>query len=119
MERSITSCFWPLPLAVPTKVRSSERRKRSRPSWTAAVGGCFQFVTRWAVEPQDLLREMRRLKPAVVHFSVPRNESEITCRPDCEQRSGIFFQGSDGRPQLISTQALEQTFGAAGSSVKL
>jgi hypothetical protein len=30
---------------------------------------CFQFETRWAVEPLDLLRELRRLKPTVVHFS--------------------------------------------------
>src|SRR5438046_9680876 len=29
----------------------------------------FDFVTRWAVEPLDLLRELRELKPTVVHFS--------------------------------------------------
>ena len=29
----------------------------------------FEFETRWAVEPLDLLRELRRLKPTVVHFS--------------------------------------------------
>src|SRR5215213_6838065 len=29
----------------------------------------FELVTRWAAEPLDLLRELRRLKPAVVHFS--------------------------------------------------
>jgi hypothetical protein len=26
-------------------------------------------VTRWAAEPLDLLRELRKLKPTVVHFS--------------------------------------------------
>ena len=31
----------------------------------------------------------------------------------------MFFQGPDGRPQLVSTAALEETFGAAGGSVKL
>jgi hypothetical protein len=30
-----------------------------------------------------------------------------------------FFQGADGRAQLVSAAALQQTFGAAGSSVKL
>jgi DNA repair photolyase len=30
----------------------------------------FELVTRWAVRPMDLLRELRRLKPTVVHFSV-------------------------------------------------
>jgi len=29
------------------------------------------------------------------------------------------FQGSDGRPQLVSTTALKETFEAAGASVKL
>src|SRR5207344_1152278 len=28
----------------------------------------FEFVTRWAIEPLDLLRELRELKPTVVHF---------------------------------------------------
>src|SRR5262245_36953384 len=29
----------------------------------------FEFVTRWAVQPLDLLHHLRKLKPAVVHFS--------------------------------------------------
>jgi len=29
----------------------------------------FDFVTRWAVQPLDLIREMRKLKPTIVHFS--------------------------------------------------
>src|SRR5213078_1359135 len=29
----------------------------------------FELVTRWAVRPLDLLRELRKIKPAVVHFS--------------------------------------------------
>ena len=34
-------------------------------------GHCDQFelVMRWAAEPLDLLRELRKLKPTVVHFS--------------------------------------------------
>src|SRR5215471_12411219 len=29
----------------------------------------IEFVTRWAAEPLDLLRELRRLRPTVVHFA--------------------------------------------------
>src|SRR3954452_9612930 len=29
----------------------------------------FDFVNRWAAEPLDLLRELRELKPTIVHFS--------------------------------------------------
>lgn len=73
----------------------------------------FELETRWAVEPLDLLRELRKLKPTVVHFSGRGS-------PDGgASHHGLFFQGAGGQPQLVSTQALEDTFGAAGSSVKL
>jgi serine/threonine protein kinase/tetratricopeptide (TPR) repeat protein len=95
----------------------------------------FEFVTRWAVQPLDLIRELRKLKPTVVHFSGlgrtgrqqdPGPQQDIvvglggaggagnTVRP-----SGLFFQGPDGRPQLVTAAALRETFGAAGTSVKL
>jgi hypothetical protein len=97
----------------------------------------FELVTRWAAEPLDLLRELRKLKPTVVHFSghggsgAPR--SPRPPRPDAAPRReiddgsggaggaghGLFFQGPDGGPQRVSTGALEQAFGAAGSSVRL
>ena len=93
----------------------------------------FELVTRWAAAPLDLLRELRRLKPTVVHFS-GRGAPNIAGEPqpdpapchatsdpghDDPPRHGLFFQGSDGRPQLVSTEAIAQTFGAAGSSVRL
>jgi len=99
----------------------------------------FELVTRWAAEPLDLLRELRRLKPTVVHFSghgasgagaghrvaqraelAPRRDhgGEAGLR-DGEPGHGLFFQGAGGRPQLVSTEALEETFGAAGASVRL
>ncbi len=97
----------------------------------------FELVTRWAVEPLDLLRELRKLKPTVVHFSghggqrghgeqrpgmAPAPRRDIIGDPDVvgsEQPHGLFFQGTDGRAQFVSAQAIEETFGAAGSSVKL
>jgi hypothetical protein len=71
----------------------------------------FELVTRWAAEPLDLLRELRKLKPTVIHFSGYGAPDKL--------RHGLFFQGFDGRPQLVSTAALEETLGAAGASVKL
>jgi hypothetical protein len=95
----------------------------------------FELVTRWAAEPNDLLRELRRLKPTVVHFSGHGGSDAVGAhrpgpepRPDVvgehghndgESRHGLFFHGSDGRPRLVSTEAIKDTFGAAGSSVKL
>jgi len=82
---------------------------------------CFELVTRWAAEPLDLLRELRKLKPTVVHFS-GHGVSGAAGEPGHDgdgPRHGLFFQGPDGRPQVVSTEALEQTFGAVGASVKL
>ncbi len=78
----------------------------------------FEFVTRWAAEPIDLLRELRKLKPTVLHFS-GHGASEAAGQNGDEPRHGLFFQGPDGRTQPVSTEALEETFGAAGASVKL
>jgi hypothetical protein len=93
----------------------------------------FELVTRWAAEPLDLLRELRKLRPTVVHFSgrgghlvpsghhaggTPAREVVGEGHRDREEpRDGLFFQGPDGQARWVSPQALQQTFGAAGSSV--
>ena len=58
----------------------------------------FEFVTRWVAEPLDLIRQLRKLKPAVVHFS---------------------GHGENIGDRVVSTMALAETFCAAGSSVRL
>jgi hypothetical protein len=95
----------------------------------------FELVTRWATEPLDLLRELRKLKPTVVHFSghgaqdvggvhpfSPEPSRDVASgagNNDEEPRYGLFFQGPDNHPQFVSTAALENTFSAAGASVKV
>ncbi len=95
---------------------------------------CFELETRWAAEPLDLLRELRKLKPTVVHFSGHGGQDQAgTPRPlsshrdvvgadgsaVAEPQHGLFFHGPDGCAQLVSAQALEDTFGAVGASVQL
>jgi hypothetical protein len=77
----------------------------------------FAFVTRWATEPLDLLRALRKLKPTVVHFSGHIGGAGGAAA--LAEHRGLLFQGADGRPQLVSTVALQEAFGAAGASVKL
>jgi hypothetical protein len=60
-----------------------------------------------ARSPARLLRELRKLRPTVVHVSGHGDED------------GLCFQAASGGAQLVSTDALEATFGAAGASVKL
>ncbi len=91
----------------------------------------FELVTRWAVQPLDMLQELRKLKPTIVHFS-GHGGPGTPQRGDSVQRDvvaaqddggwpteGLIFQDADGRPQLVSTAALARVFGAAGGSVKL
>jgi CHAT domain len=98
--------------------------------------GCrdqFEFVTRWAVEPMDLLRELRKLRPTVVHFSGHGQIGPAAAPSDGNRRrdikggvgpahsgsGGLYFQAADGDAQLVSSAAIEQTFGAAGASVRV
>jgi CHAT domain len=84
----------------------------------------FELETRWAAEPLDLLRELRKLKPTIVHFS-GHGGGEHDHRPgeephrDGGEARGLFFQGPDGRAQVVTTEAFTETFGAAGASVRL
>ena len=82
----------------------------------------FELVTRWAARPLDVLRELRKLKPTVVHFRGHGCHSEFKRRRLGDELGyldgGLFFQGPDGL-QLVSMEALAQTFDAAGASVRL
>ena len=77
--------------------------------------GCrehFLFETRWAVQPLDLLHELRKLKPTIVHFSgQSANPGNLS--------HGIHLQGADGQSWAISSSAIKETFSAAGSSARV
>lgn len=89
----------------------------------SSQGHKFELVTRWAVQPKDLLNELRRLKPTVVHFSghgrrhVPGAADEGVT--DAENTSGLLFEGADNLPQFVSAAVLQEMFGAAGAAVRL
>jgi formylglycine-generating enzyme required for sulfatase activity len=67
----------------------------------------FDFATRWALEPMDLLRDLRKLKPTVVHYSGHGT------------RDGLLLHAVDGRAQVVPTVAIAQTIDAIGKPVKL
>src|SRR5262245_50400747 len=67
----------------------------------------FELVSRWAHQPLDRLRELRTLRPTVVHFSGHGG------------RAGLFLRGRNGHAREVLPQALADVFGAAGASVKL
>jgi hypothetical protein len=94
----------------------------------------FDFITRWAVEPLDLLRELRRLRPTIVHFSGHGESTTMTQRPrefiqrdiinnidtvESKAGTGLVFQTPNGTPHLASTCGIQQAFQKAGKSVKV
>ena len=76
----------------------------------------FDLVTRWAAEPLDVLRELRSLRPTVVHFC-GRSASVTDGNGDADR--GLLFQRSDGGAQSVSVAALNEAFDATGASVRL
>jgi CHAT domain len=92
----------------------------------------FELATRWAARPMDMLRELRRLKPTVVHFSghggprslrTPRLAGErhvfLASAPSGDELHGLYFHDAAGGMQIVSTEAIAQMFAVAGASVKL
>jgi hypothetical protein len=90
----------------------------------------FEICTRWAIRPLDLLRELRRARPVIVHFcghgsngvvrepwSGPLSRDPPDIPGDGEH--GLYFSGPDGHAQLVPASVLQETFGAVGSSVKV
>jgi hypothetical protein len=91
----------------------------------------FDFVTRWAAEPLDLLRELRELKPTIVHFSghgarQVATADRVECRdvvgntaPSGGGPTGVVFDGANGGSKVVTPEAFAQTLDAAGASVRL
>jgi hypothetical protein len=94
-------------------------------------GDCFELVTRWAAQPHDLLRALRKLRPTIVHFSghggntmagqAPGTRNVVpaaNAQGGAPQR-GVFFQDGNRRPVFVSAEALQSTFSAVGAPVRL
>jgi hypothetical protein len=91
----------------------------------------FDFVTWWAAEPLDLLRELRELKPAVVHFSGHGSGGSAGTANAAEGRdigapaapggapSGLYFHSATGGAQVVSPEAIAQAFGSVDAGIRL
>src|ERR1041384_3016648 len=64
----------------------------------------FNFVTRWAPEPLDLLRELRSLKPTVVHFSGHYEGPNGPAASSGAAPAGLVFQDASGGSQGVTPE---------------
>jgi len=77
----------------------------------------FDFVTRWAAEALDLLRELRELKPTIAHFSghcarpagTPDREQGrdvvAVAAPSGDEPCGPVFDSASGCGQVVKPEA--------------
>lgn len=66
------------------------------------------FVSRWAVQPMDILQAINELNPTIVHFSGHGSDSDE-----------IVFQDASGNKKLVSKEAIVQTMMASSSDIRL
>jgi len=96
----------------------------------SGFGDRFDFVTRWAMEPLDLLRELRELQPTIVHFSGhatrPATTGPPTASPELAAMGapsngplGLLVHNGQGDSLIVSHDALAQTFDVVGAQVRL
>jgi NACHT domain/CHAT domain len=123
MDRHVILFLAANPLGTSRRALDREARAIQMELDASGQRDCFELVTRWAVEPLDLLRWLRRLQPTVVHFSghgrPPTARTRRSRRVGGARQHGLGFQGTDGAPQWVTADALAQAFHAAGESVRL
>src|SRR5260370_13884512 len=78
------------------KVRASEHRN------------LMQLVSRWAVQPDDVIQALNEERPVVVHFSGHGS-----------QQRGLCLLDKSGAPKNVSKQALAGLFRLAKDHVRL
>jgi hypothetical protein len=92
----------------------------------------FQFVSRWAVTVDELMRHFNELQPTVIHFSghgatsVPAPDGSAQTLRDviglddrARDQGGIYLHDERGREQLVTGDALTKMIKAASSSARL
>lgn len=91
----------------------------------------FDFVTRWAIEPLDLLRELRELRPTIVHFSghgvrqvatelsAPSRDAVAPNAHPVSRAGGLVVNDANGRSHVVTAEAVAQTLDAVGARVRL
>lgn len=100
----------------------------------APRGNRFEVVVCSPAERLDLLREMSRVKPDIVHIiahgggtgsseqcscSCPAPNRDIIAAHAGAGEDALWFVDEDGETQVLSAAALERTFAAAGTGVRL
>jgi hypothetical protein len=91
------------PLQIGKEVREIEAEIR-----TATRRDAFELKTEWAVRPNDLMRELLRFQPHIVHFSGHGSKNQE-----------IILENEQGLGQAVGKQALTDLFKALKDNVRI
>lgn len=69
---------------------------------------CLNFVTRWAVQPLDILQAINETDPQIIHLSGHGLENDQ-----------IVLQGDDGKPKPVSLSAIVQVIMTVAATARL
>jgi CHAT domain len=90
----------------------------------------FRIEQRWAVTPTDVRRALLDCQPQIVHFSghgigveAPGDRSETTRNLNVvaeatTEPEGLMFEGTNGQPQLVSSEAIANLFALFADQVE-
>ena len=87
-------------LALDVEARAIQREIES-------TGSHLRLETRWAAEPLDLLREIRAVRPTVLHLA------------GYGGLDGVYLQDHGGDARLVTLDVLKMALEAAGQSVRV
>jgi hypothetical protein len=90
-------------LALDDECREIEQKIRASDYRSA-----LEFITKWAVRPDDLLQHLNQFKPHVVHFSGHGSRLEE-----------IVLSDKDRQPKPVGKAALRQLFSALRDNIRL
>jgi len=85
-----------------------EARSITRKIREAEYRDSLEFITAWAARPTDLLDEMNKHKPKILHFSGHGSGEE-----------GLVFTNDQGEAKLVSTDALKTLFSKVKNNIQL
>lgn len=89
----------------------------------------FDFRSKWAVTPDEMMRHFNELQPTVIHFcghgrsgtteGPPASFRSVRVTCGDEVSSGLYLQDEHGNPQLVTARALKMMIKAAAASARV
>jgi hypothetical protein len=96
------------PVAATRLALDEEAREIEHKLHATAQHSAFEFITKWAVQPDDLLQALNQYRPHVVHFSGHGSE-----------HAELVLAGADGNARRVSQQATVDLFRTLRDNIRV